>query len=131
MIICHDLDFTDTARRIARDGAQLIAIPSYHWPAVAHKHYTHAVFRVVENRVALVKADVGFDSVIVDSRGRIAAKTGISVAEQVVLVADVSVGAGRPVSSLPGDWVGWIALVAMLGLAVLDFSVRPSSLPSS
>ncbi|MFQ6059530.1 MAG: hypothetical protein ACE5MB_11700 [Anaerolineae bacterium] len=37
----HILDFTDTARRVARKGAQLIAVPSFDWPAVAAKHYSH------------------------------------------------------------------------------------------
>ncbi|MBC7231698.1 MAG: carbon-nitrogen hydrolase family protein [Chloroflexi bacterium] len=31
-IICYDLDFTDTARRITRNGAQLILVPSHDWP---------------------------------------------------------------------------------------------------
>ncbi|WP_258360433.1 carbon-nitrogen hydrolase family protein [Moorella sulfitireducens] len=37
MIICYDLDFTDTARKVARHGAQLIAVPSFDWPAIAGK----------------------------------------------------------------------------------------------
>ncbi len=120
MIICYDIDFTDTARRIARDGAQIIAVPTHDWPAVVMKHYTHAVFRAIENRVAIVKADVGFDSVIVDSLGRIVAREVQPVIRQAILVADVSIGGGRTIFSSLGDWVGWIALAAMLGFVALD-----------
>jgi apolipoprotein N-acyltransferase len=51
-IICYDLDFTTTARKITRNGAQLILVPSHDWPAIATKHYTHLVFRAIENRVS-------------------------------------------------------------------------------
>ncbi|RLC95911.1 MAG: hypothetical protein DRI77_09315, partial [Chloroflexi bacterium] len=44
-IICYDLDFTDTARKVARNGAQIIGVPSFDWPAIAAKHYSHIVFR--------------------------------------------------------------------------------------
>jgi len=37
-------------------------LPSFDWPTVAARHYSHVVFRAVENRVAMVKADVAFDS---------------------------------------------------------------------
>ena len=84
------------------------------------KHYTHAVFRAIENRVAIVKADVGFDSVIVDSLGRIVAREVQPVIRQAILVADVSIGGGRTIFSSLGDWVGWIALAAMLGFVALD-----------
>ncbi|MEW5933494.1 MAG: hypothetical protein AB1816_07925, partial [Bacillota bacterium] len=61
----------DTARKVARNGARLLTVPSFDWLAIAHKHYTHLVFRAIENRVSAVKADVGF--AIVDPYGRILA----------------------------------------------------------
>jgi len=106
-IICYDLDFTDTARKITRNGAQLILVPSHDWPAIATMHYTHLVFRAVENRVAMVKADnSGNDSVIVDPYGRLLASAitpGGDRNGQVVL-ADVPPGTGdSPVVRLGDD----------------------------
>jgi apolipoprotein N-acyltransferase len=119
-IICYDLDFTDTARKVARNGAQIIAVPSFDWPEIAAKHYSHVVFRAVENRVAIVKADVAFDSAIVDPYGRILARAVTPEGEQAVLVADVPLGsADAPVIRL-GDWVGWLCVVGMIILAALD-----------
>jgi apolipoprotein N-acyltransferase len=119
MIICYDLDFTDTSRRVVRAGAQLLAVPSFDWPAIASKHYTHLVFRAVENRVAAVKADVAFDSAIIAPSGRVVERAVSSDAEQAVLVADVPLGSGEsPVVRL-GDWIGWLALAAMAVFAVL------------
>lgn len=122
-IICYDLDFTDTARKIARRGAQLILVPSHDWPAIATKHYTHLVFRAVENRVAMVKADnSGNDSVIVDPYGRIVAAAitpGGDRAGQVV-IADVPLGTGDSLAVRLGDWTGWIALAGMVFFIIYD-----------
>ena len=119
-IICYDLDFTDTARKVARNGAQIIAVPSFDWPEIAAKHYSHVVFRAVENRVALVKADVAFDSAIVDPYGRILARAVTPEGEQAVLVADVPLGTADAPAIRQGDWVGWLCVVGMVILAVLD-----------
>ena len=116
-IICYDLDFTDTARKVTRNGAQLILVPSHDWPEIATKHYPHLVFRAIENRVAMVKSDSsGNNSVVIDPYGRIIAaaitpggdKTGQAI------VADVPLGTGNALAVRLGDWTGWIALVGTL-----------------
>jgi len=127
-IICYDLDFTDTARKVARNGAQLIAVPSFDSPEVAAKHYSHVVFRAVENRAAMVKADVAFDSAIVDPYGRILERAVTARPEQAVLVADVPLGSADTPAIRLGDWVGWLCLVGMAGFLVLDLvSTRKAS----
>ncbi len=122
-IICYDMDFTNTARRITRNGAQLILVPSHDWPEIATKHYTHLVFRAVENRVPTVKADnSGNDSVIVDAYGRILASAitpGGDKMGQVVL-ADVPLGTGDSLAVRLGDWTGWIALSGMAFFLIYD-----------
>jgi apolipoprotein N-acyltransferase len=112
-IICYDLDFTDTARKVARNGARLIAVPSGDWPGIADKHYAHLVFRAAENRVAMVKADHTYDSAIIDPYGGIVDRVVSTSGQQATLVADVPVVAGRPPQQYVGDWVGWLALAGM------------------
>lgn len=122
-IICYDLDFTDTARRMTRNGARLILVPSHDWPQIAAKHYTHLVFRAVENRVSLAKADnSGNDSAIVDPYGRILASavTPGGDREGQVVVADAPLGTGDALAVRLGDWVGWIALAGMVFFMVYD-----------
>ncbi len=119
-IICYDLDFTDTARRLARNGAQLIAVPSFDWPAIAAKHYSHVVFRAVENRVAMVKADIAFDSAIIDPYGRIIKRAVKPESEPATLVADVPLGTANAPAIFLGDWVGWLCLAGMIFFIVLD-----------
>ena len=124
-IICYDLDFTDTARKVTRNGAQIIAVPSADWPEIAHKHYTHIIFRAVENRVSMVKADVGYDSVIVDPYGRILARSVTTEAIQKVVGAPVPLGSGRTPVVWLGDWMGWAALIAALSFVLYDLFARP------
>jgi len=119
-IICYDLDFTDTARKVAHNGASLIAVPSFDWPEIAAKHYSHVVFRAVENRVALVKADVAFDSAIVDPYGRIVERAVTPDPAPALLVADVPLGASDAPAVRLGDWVGWLCVVGMVVFAALD-----------
>jgi apolipoprotein N-acyltransferase len=113
-IICYDLDYTDTARKLAAQGAQLIGVPSNDWGGIADKHYTHVVFRAIENRVAMVKADGGYDSAIVDPYGRINALASFPEGGGATLVADVLLGNGRgTINTRLGDWVGWLGIAGM------------------
>jgi apolipoprotein N-acyltransferase len=136
MIICYDLDFTDTARRVVRAGAQLVAVPTLDWPAIASKHYTHLVFRAVENGVAAVKADMAFDSAIIGPYGRVVERTVTPRAEQEVIVADVPLGTGSTSVVRLGDWVGWASLAGLVVFAMLDlvavvrYRFFPSGRPS-
>jgi len=114
-IICYDLDYTDTARKLARQGVQLVGVPSNDWGSIAEKHYTHVVFRAVENRIAMVKADGGFDSAIIDPFGRIIALAAYPEGGEATLVADVQIGSGKgTITTRLGDWMGWLALASML-----------------
>ncbi|MFO7584242.1 MAG: nitrilase-related carbon-nitrogen hydrolase [Anaerolineales bacterium] len=114
-IICYDLDYTDTARKLAAQGVQLIGVPSNDWGSIADKHYTHVVFRAVENRVAMVKADGGYDSAIISPYGEIIALAVFPEGGEATLVADVQIGTGNgTITTLLGDWAGWLGLVGMI-----------------
>jgi len=118
-IICYDLDYTDTTRKMVAGGAQLIGVPSNDWGSIADKHYTHVVFRAIENRVAMVKADGGYNSAIIDPYGRILELAVFPEGGEATLVADLQIGSGKgTVTTRFGDWLGWVALA---GLAFFTF----------
>jgi apolipoprotein N-acyltransferase len=126
-IICYDMDFTDTARELARRGVQVIAVPSADWPAIAAKHYTLAVLRALETGAVVAKSEFNRDSVIVDGYGRIAARTVTPSGSQAILVADVPLRAGTPLAARLGDWVGWLCVAALAARAVVLMGRRRSS----
>ncbi|MBX3705652.1 MAG: hypothetical protein KF911_03380 [Pseudomonadales bacterium] len=126
-IICYDLDFTDTAREMVRRGADFIAVPSNDPPAIARTHYTHLVYRAIENRVSMAKADAMSDAAIIDSYGRIldrivhpfSATEARMVSENLtlpteVLVADVPMRQHSTFYTRFGDWAAWLAILGAL-----------------
>lgn len=127
-IICYDLDFTDTARHMARGGAQLVATPSADVPSLGYVHYTHLVFRAIENRVSMVKADNEFDSAIIDPYGRVLAKAATREGGlQATLVAAVPLGtADTPWVSM-GDWLGWTCVGGAVVVAAGAWRLRRRS----
>lgn len=97
MIICFDIDFPDgPARREAQSGARMILAPSIDVGSIADARTASTVFRAVENRVAMVKADVAWDSVLVAPNGRVINRTVVRSEEggQALIVADVPMGPG-------------------------------------
>jgi apolipoprotein N-acyltransferase len=123
-IICFDLDFLDSARSVAKLGAQVIAVSSNDVQGIADKHYTHLVFRSIETRTSTVKADSTYDSAAIDPYGRILAKHVTSNGSAYTLVADVPVGSGKSTYVSLGDWLGWVAVAATAGFGVLSVVTR-------
>jgi apolipoprotein N-acyltransferase len=124
-IICYDLDYTDTARIMTRGGARLIAAPSSDVPSIAVTHYTHLVFRAIENRVSMVKADSRFDSAVIDPWGRIVTKVVDSGGTtQATLVADVPLGRGASGWVSYGNWFGWATVVVAAAFAAGSLLLR-------
>jgi apolipoprotein N-acyltransferase len=113
-IICYDLTYADTARGAARNGAQIIAAPSNDWPELSDKEYIMPMYRAIENRVALIKADTQFDSVIVDPYGRILSLASSSQGKEALVMAEVSIGTANTPQVFLGDWMGWLCLIGMV-----------------
>jgi apolipoprotein N-acyltransferase len=117
-IICFDLDFTDTSRGMAQRGAQLVAVPSLDPPRDARTHYPLLVFRAIEDRLAMVKAEAEHASVVVDPYGRILAGAVSRRGKQATVIADVPLGSGASPFVTFGDACAWLLVVALGGLYV-------------
>lgn len=122
-IICFDLDFTNSARGVARNGANILAVSSSDPPGIEQKHSTHMVFRAIETGMGLLKADSRHDSIVVDPWGRIVSYEVVTGGGSNLLVADLpyrDLGAPETLYVRFGDWFAWLmgaVVVAMLGLS--------------
>lgn len=123
-IICFDLDFTDSAREVARLGANLIAVPSSDYPGIAHKHYSHLVFRAIETRLPMVKADSAFDSAIIDPYGRIVDVFVSKSGGRATIVAEVPLGTGSTVYVRWGEWFAWLNVAAAGAFIILGLIAK-------
>ena len=120
-IICNDVNFTATTRSLAKNGAKLVAIPTFETgaPGLGWEDRTQTVLRAVENRIAIVKAEAAGISMIVDPYGRIVAQTELPAGVANALVADVPLGAGGTPYTRLSDWMGWVGLVGMVGFSMV------------
>lgn len=122
--ICYDLDFTDVSRIMAGQGAQLLAAPSNDWSGIAFHHYTHTVFRAIENRTAIVKSERAYDSSVVDAYGRILSHTATPEGSQDLLVSDVALGSANSPYIALGDWVGILCLIGFIFFMIYQEIVK-------
>ena len=122
-VICYDADFTDSIAKAADLGAQLILNPAHDWDEVRH-HYGTAVIRAVENRVAVVKAEWGFDPVIVDPFGKIIAggtNQGVELAGEVSISKPLKQNWMRQNSPY---WISIVVFAAFIGLDIYTIVKR-------
>jgi apolipoprotein N-acyltransferase len=107
-LICNDINYTDTSRRLTRNGARLISMPALETGVKGWEQRTQVVLRAAENRVAMVKVDAAGLAMVVDPYGRIVAQK--TSKGPFALVADVPLGAANTLYTRLGDWAGWLAL---------------------
>ncbi len=118
-MICHDANYTDVARKLTRNGAQLISASLNEFGGFGEQYWTNVTFRAVENRAAMVVTTRQTGSAIIDPYGRQVA-LNLNPGEQVVLVGDVSLGSGNTPFLYLGDWLGWIALACYIFFVVFQ-----------
>jgi apolipoprotein N-acyltransferase len=114
-LICADGNYTDIARYITRNGAQLIAAGYREFPGFGEQLWQNITFRAAENQVAMVVTGAASVSAIIDPYGRQVALDVNKDGSEVVLVDDVTLGRGTGTlyTSL-GDIVGWASLAGVV-----------------
>jgi apolipoprotein N-acyltransferase len=124
VLICNDDVFPGVARQLARDGAQLVADPTWDWAAVAWRHAQITRVRAAETGTAYVRATRGGISQLIDPRGRVLAEHSTLAEPRQVLVGAVPLGGGGTFSSRFGDLFAWIVVGLLVGLVA--GTVRPA-----
>jgi len=109
-MICQDANFTDVARRLAANGAQLIAIGLNEYKGDAEHKVTYTTFRAVENHAAVVATGSALFSAVIDPNGRQVKVNMDTTGSPLVMVADVRMGSGPTLYSSAGDVLGWVSL---------------------
>ena len=114
-LICADGNYTDIARKLTHNGAQLIAAPYKEFPGFGEQLWQNVTFRAVENQTAVVIAGATSVAAIIDPYGRQVELDVNKDGSEVVLVGDVSLGSGEGTlyTSL-GDILGWVTLAGLV-----------------
>lgn len=124
-IICMDGVFTDSARKTALAGAQILANPSYNSTVgISEQNWTHFVFRSVENQVPVVNADRGYYTMITGTHGEILADVRTPAGANAVVVADVPLAQANSLYTHVGDWMGWVSLAGFVFFMIFQSRVE-------
>jgi len=126
--ICFDTVFPDVVRELARQGAKIIAVPNADPPSIGYLlHHLHAAFlpiRALENKVAIVKADLTGLSQVIEPDGRVVAEAPLD--KPVVLEEKLRVV--RSTTTTPftrfGDWFVYFCAIMAAVLLILGFAGR-------
>jgi apolipoprotein N-acyltransferase len=119
-IICHDGNYTDVARKLTGNGAQLASASLNEFGGFGEQYWTNMTFRAVENRTSMVVTARQAGSAVIDPYGRQVALT-LNPDEQVVLIGDVSLGSGDgTLFTTLGDWLGWASLAGWVFFVVFQ-----------
>ena len=127
-----DGSYTDTFRRLAKRGAQLVAIPTHDWPAYAPTQISHLRLRAAEHHIGIVKSDWRSGSAVIGIDGSVRVAT-IPIRKTSGLVVDhlPLTTPGTPYTA-SGDWLGVVSLVmaGLSGLGMLNINRRLHSVLS-
>ena len=104
MRICYDLDFPLGVREAARAGPNLLVVPSADWPGIHERHPLQGALRAAEHGLPIVRPSEGL-STLIDHRGAIVARGLDNRSDEVVLVADLALGAGGTPYTASGNWI--------------------------
>jgi len=88
IFICYDMDYSSVARKIVRNGAEILFIPTFdamRWGAVQHlQHSAMTSMRAVENNRFIARAASSGESQIIDPNGRITQNLGVGESGTVI-----------------------------------------------
>lgn len=127
VINCFDHDFPDSSPRMSvLAGANLLAVPALDPAAIAHLRWQSLVFRAIENRVPIVKADIAFDSAIVNANGVVLDRVAVTDerGQEALLIADVDVGPrGAPFTAAGGYAFATLVILGLLARYVAHIAL--------
>jgi len=117
-IICWDTNYPNIVRQVGQQQANILLSPSKEWDGINPMHAEMAVFRAIENGVAVIRqTDEGL-SIVVDGYGRtLASGEGLAADGNYLLVA-VPTSSPTTLYAVIGDVVGIAATVGLVVLAV-------------
>lgn len=123
-LICYDVVFPATSRAAVLAGADLLTVLTDDSFAargdVPKLHVRLAVFRAVENGVPVALASNTGPSALIDSSGRIVARSPALVAT--ALTAELPLLRRRTAYSVHGDWLGVVVLAVTLASSAVAVS---------
>jgi apolipoprotein N-acyltransferase len=123
-LICHDGNYTDVTRKLAGNGAQIVAAPIHEFGGFGEQYWTNVLFRAVENRTAMVVTGVSTVSAIINPDGSLVALDTNADGSRLTLVGDVTLGTHNALYTSLGDALGWVSMAGFVFFIFFQFVVQ-------
>jgi apolipoprotein N-acyltransferase len=118
-VICWDMDFPRTISQAGRNGTDVLLAPALDWLGISTTHGQMAVFRAIENGVALVRqADNGL-SIATDPYGQVLASMDHFATDKRLMVVEVPTERVPTLYSTVGDLFAWITIFGSLTIVLV------------
>lgn len=130
LAVCYDIFFTDVVRNLAKNGAQIVLVPvnadfnsNLNFPIF---FTVEAIFRAVENNVAIGIGTTSGISTVIDPYGRISAMSGINTRE--VIAGEVFIREQQPtIYTQFGDWFPLLILILLMATTIPAIIIKIKS----
>jgi apolipoprotein N-acyltransferase len=120
-VICFDADLPQLVRQAGKAGTDILLVPSSDWKEFAEAHSRMAVFRAVENGVALVRPTRRGTSIASDHQGRLLGyKSDYFVGTDHTMIVNVPTSGAGTLYARIGESIGWLCVFGvpvLMGLA--------------
>jgi apolipoprotein N-acyltransferase len=122
-IIGYDVDFTDVARRLTANGAQIIAVSMHDRTTFWYNQFVHNIYRSVENRIVTIRSDWQYSSNVIDQYGHVLIKP-YAVESEFILVKDIKVRESGTLYTSIGDIFGIMSMITLFVFFGFDLFFR-------
>lgn len=129
-LICFESVYPHVARDSVKAGANLLVIitnDGWYRDAIAlYQHLGHGVLRALENQRYVVRAGNTGITAFIDEYGRVLAQTKPLERTQLSrMVSKQSLHSNLTLATQWGDWMIWVALLALIGCEILGLTMKP------
>jgi apolipoprotein N-acyltransferase len=124
--ICYDVDFPDLIRQAGQADVDILLAPYKDWESIRVQHAQMAIFRAVENGLAIVRPSLSGISTIIDAQGRVLAQADAFGPSEPTAVADVATQHVTTFYARFGDWFAYLCIANFAGLIVTTLLRRTS-----
>jgi len=118
LLICFDHDFPNSSARLdTLGGADILAVPAIDFASIRDLRWQTLTFRAIENRVPMIKADVAWDSAIVNANGNLMERVAVADNDgaEKLLVTDVNLGPRNSIFTVTGGYAfGILVIIALV-----------------
>lgn len=132
ILICYDADYGYVARRLTRNGAEMLFIPTYdaiHWSALQHKqHSAMTSMRATENGRFVARAATSGISQIIDPKGRVT--KSLEIGQTGGTTGSIQLMQGLTLYTRYGFVFPYTCIIASLVMVLLAYLRKSPSLPA-